>query len=421
MYIHGNSDIMFLADYGKSEENRMRINIAGQGLPEIYSRKGRECYLDPVRQKLIYITPEETVRQKVISYLIDEVGVPKEAILVEEHLSHYNVDSKRRADIVVHGMQEDVAYPVLIVECKAPEVYLDEKAHLQVFDYCDALGADYAIVCNGHEMFCYRYSEEKDVYEELSEVPKYEAILNGKGEVKAKDTLPDRVPFDDIEGYLKEVFADYPEDYYGVDISKTTPMAIAKAAFNLQEALYDVRHQIPTGDYGIFRLVEDYGVRLLTYGNAGGGQFFSPYRSFLIEYNGDTEFVSFAFSTYGRTEKEGAAKTCMCVAHDNEKETHHALQLSFDDNVQVVGNTVRFYHSGRIAVGNKGSGKIDELRMFVEERCPGLVDGKRFNMGELENDHLWNIDQPDVMQVVVNCISYALIRDEYREYVKQRK
>lgn len=197
-------------------------------------------------------------------------------------------------------------------------------------------------------------------------------------------------------------------------------MEIAKAAFNLQEALYDIRYRMPVGDYGLFKLIEDYGIRMLSYGNAGGGQFFAPYRSFLIEYKGSTEFISFAFSTYTRTEKNSPVKTCMSVAHDNEKETHHALQLVFDDNVQVVDGKVTFYHSGRIAVGNIGSGKIDDLRAFVEEQYPKIVDGKRFNMGTLMNDHLWNIDQPDVIEVIVNCISYALIRDEYREYVKQR-
>lgn len=398
----------------------MRINIEGQSLPEVYKRHGKECYLAPVRQKLIYITPEETVRQRMISYLMNEVNVPKEAILVEEHLSHYHVNSKRRADIVVRGTQDETDYPILIVECKAPEVYLDQKAHEQVFDYCDALGADDAMVCNGYEMYCYKYSKEKDEYEELNVIPKYQEMLDGKGEIKAREELPSRIPFERIEQHLKEVFAQFPEDYYGEDISKSTPMPIAKAAFNLQEALYDVRYQIPVGDYGFFKLIEDYGIRMLTYGNAGGGQFFAPYRSFLIEYKGNTEFISFAFCTYGRSEKVGDIKTCMCVAHDNEKETHHALQLSFDDNVQVVNGVVNFYHSGRIAVGNKGSGKIDELRMFVAERYPKIIDGKRFNMGRLVNDHLWNIDQPDVIEVIVNCISYALIRDEYREYVKQR-
>ena len=46
----------------------MYIDLAKQPLPKIYTRKGRECYLDPIRKKLIYITPEETVRQKVISH-----------------------------------------------------------------------------------------------------------------------------------------------------------------------------------------------------------------------------------------------------------------------------------------------------------------------------------------------------------------
>lgn len=398
----------------------MKINIENQSLPSIYKRHGKECYLDPVRQKLIYITPEETVRQRMISYLIDKLKVPEKAILVEEHLAHYDIDSKKRADIIVHGTKNGINYPILIVECKAPEVFLDEKAHEQVFDYCDALGADYAMVCNGHEMFCYKYFEDKDIYEELNAVPIYKEMLNSMGEIKEKEEPPVRIPFEQIEHHLKSIFTQFPEDYYGEDISKSTPIEIAKVAFNLQEALYDVRHQMPKGDYGIFRLIDDYGIRMLSYGNAGGGCFFGPYRSFLIEYKGNVEFVSFAFTTYGRTDGKGKVKTCMCVAHDNEKETHHALQLVFDDNVEVINENVNFYHSGRIAIGNQGSGKIDDLRLFVEERYSKIIDGKRFNLGTLKNTHIWNIDQPDVMQVVINCISYALIRDEYREFMKKR-
>lgn len=399
----------------------MLINIEDQALPALYKRHGKECYLDPVRQKLIYVTPEETVRQRMITYLIKELQVPEEAILVEEHLAHYHVNSKKRADIIVHGTKDGANYPVLIVECKAPEIYLDEKAHEQVFGYCDALGADYGVVTNGYELFCYKYSAEKDKYEELEAVPVYRDMLNGMGEVVTYGELPNRIPFEGIEEHLNMIFGQFPEDYYGEDISKETPMEIAKAAFNLQEALYDTRHTMPTGDYGIFKLIEDYGIRMLSYGNAGGGQFYGPYRSFLIDYNGNTEFISFAFSTYGRTEKKGTIKTCLCVAHDNERETHHALQLVFDDQVQVSGDTVAFYHNGRIAIGNKGSGKIDELRMFVNDRYPTIINGKRFYLGTLKNDHLWDIDQSDVIELIINIISYALIRDEYREFVKTKK
>lgn len=72
---------------------------------------------------------------------------------------------------------------------------------------------------------------------------------------------------------------------------------------------------------------------------------------------------------------------------NNQKFKLYALQLSFDDNIQVIDDKVTIYHSGRIAIGNKGSGKIDELRQFVAERYPKIIDGKQFNLGSLKNDH----------------------------------
>ena len=90
----------------------MKINIAEQLLPEVYSRHGKDCYLDPIRQKLIYITPEETVRQRMISYLVNELKVPKGAILVEEHLSHYNVPSKKKLILLfmARKMKHNIQY-----------------------------------------------------------------------------------------------------------------------------------------------------------------------------------------------------------------------------------------------------------------------------------------------------------------------
>lgn len=80
----------------------MEINLENQPLPKIYKRGGKECFLDSIRERLIFITPEEIVRQKMISFLINEMDVPRNMIAVEEHLSHYGVDSKKRADIVIH-------------------------------------------------------------------------------------------------------------------------------------------------------------------------------------------------------------------------------------------------------------------------------------------------------------------------------
>ena len=80
-----------------------------------------------------------------------------------------------------------------------------------------------------------------------------------------------------------------------------------------------------------------------------------------------------------------------------------------------------FYHSGRIAVGNKGSGKVSELRAFVEARYPEIIDGNRFNLGVLEHNRNWTMDDPEVVKLIENLITYALIRDEYRAFVKEQR
>lgn len=52
-------------------------------------REGKECYYDTYRKKLIEITPEETVRQRVASYFEKECDVQKEMIELEVPMSYY--------------------------------------------------------------------------------------------------------------------------------------------------------------------------------------------------------------------------------------------------------------------------------------------------------------------------------------------
>ena len=62
---------------------------------------------------------------------------------------------------------------------------------------------------------------------------------------------------------------------------------------------------------------------------------------------------------------------------------------------------------------------MSELRIFVEDRAPELVSGKQFFLGKLTNNRLWNLDDPEIINLIRNLISYALIRDEYRAFVKE--
>ena len=188
---------------------------------------------------------------------------------------------------------------------------------------------------------------------------------------------------------------------------------MACASFNLLEGLLDLIHRLPTQRYDLFTLIEDYGVRTLSYGNAFGGAFDGLYRSFIIEANGSTEFVSIDLSVYVTYAHPNDVKTALNVAIDNERESHHSLQLVLDDNVEYIGKKFTFLHHGKIAVSNKGSGKVDELREYVAARRPQLIYGKKFWLGSLANDRDWHIDNPEVVKLIENLISYALVLDEY--------
>ena len=94
---------------------------------------------DPLRRKMVSLTPEEQVRQWFIGVLRDFCGVP-------EHLMGSEVPLKlgqksQRADIVVFGRD---ASPVAVVECKRPDVDIDERVLMQAARYNLCLGVNLA-------------------------------------------------------------------------------------------------------------------------------------------------------------------------------------------------------------------------------------------------------------------------------------
>lgn len=389
----------------------MAVDFSKATLPPVYERNGEKCYLDPIREKLIKITPEETIRQRVISYLLNELGIPYTMIRVEERLSHYGVDTKDRADIIVdrYSKEDNTYYPLAIIECKAPHVYMGEKQEDQIVSYADRLGCDYCMLTNGSYSFLFYYDADVGHYVEIAEFPKYLQMLK-----KDYQEIPQVKPRPRLT--LKEVYA-HPDAYLGTDMGDATPDSILVPAVNLWECLLYPDHKLPVKQYKLFRLVEDYGVRVLSYGNASGGEMGGAYRSFIVNYKGSDQFVSIGISPYVTWAKQDVVKTSLNIAIDDEKKSHHSLEMPLDDNLLVDGKRCVFTHSGRIGVSNIGCGKISELRELCMKVYPDIVDGKKFNLGTLICDHLWNLDEPDVMQLIENLISYALLRDEYRSKV----
>lgn len=133
-------------------------------LPQIHRSHGKEYYVDPFRERLILKTPEETVRQQVLQYLLSCRNIPKEMIQVEMRLSKYQVNSARRADIIVERFNGNKAElsPLAIIECKAPEIMIGDSAIQQAIDYADDLNADYIFITNGDYAMTAKYEADSN-------------------------------------------------------------------------------------------------------------------------------------------------------------------------------------------------------------------------------------------------------------------
>jgi hypothetical protein len=138
----------------------------------ISGKEGKEMILDTIRKKYVKLTPEEWVRQNFVRYLINEGRYPQGLIGIEV-MSKFN-DLKKRVDILVHDRSGN---PVMIVECKAPDIDINDKVFDQIVCYNMGFKVPYIIVTNGIDHYACRIDNEQKKYEFLLVIPLYEDLL----------------------------------------------------------------------------------------------------------------------------------------------------------------------------------------------------------------------------------------------------
>lgn len=90
------------------------------------------------------LTPEEWVRQHLIHFMINDKGFPATLIAVERSLTVNGLT--KRFDVCVFS---NSGVPQLLIECKAPDIQIDDKVLMQISVYNHALGAPHVLVTNG--------------------------------------------------------------------------------------------------------------------------------------------------------------------------------------------------------------------------------------------------------------------------------
>lgn len=125
---------------------------------------------DPLRKKEVARTPEEVVRQWCIGVLNAKLDVPLHMMMSEAGLK---LGGKLfRADIIVYDRK---AQPLVVVECKRPEVELTREVLDQAVRYNMVLNVKYMIITNGTKT--YMFGREGERYIQMSSFPSYSEML----------------------------------------------------------------------------------------------------------------------------------------------------------------------------------------------------------------------------------------------------
>ncbi|MFB6273670.1 MAG: type I restriction enzyme HsdR N-terminal domain-containing protein [Salinibacter sp.] len=136
-------------------------------------RNGKRIIYDPRRDQYVRLTPEEWVRQHFVQYLIQELDVPSGLVAIEASFQYH--DQPRRADVIVHDRQ---GTPLLLVECKAPQVSIGQDAFDQCARYNIVLEAPYLVVTNGQIHYACAIDFEHQRYTFLDDLPPYDQLLS---------------------------------------------------------------------------------------------------------------------------------------------------------------------------------------------------------------------------------------------------
>ncbi len=113
---------------------------------------------DEIRKKWIILTPEEWIRQNFIKYII----------LKKYPASHINCEKvfyinkvQKRYDIVVYNSSGEVE---ILVECKSPDIKINNDHFDQVMRYNIKLKSKRIIVTNGLENYYFKFNEKNKEY-----------------------------------------------------------------------------------------------------------------------------------------------------------------------------------------------------------------------------------------------------------------
>ena len=123
---------------------------------------------DEIRKKYIELTPEEWVRQNCVKFLINDRKFKRNLISIEKRIKLNN--TIKRFDILVH---DNYGNCKLLVECKAPNVKINQDSFDQILRYNQVINAEYLMITNGIINYYCKINKLQNKIEFLKNIPVY--------------------------------------------------------------------------------------------------------------------------------------------------------------------------------------------------------------------------------------------------------
>jgi hypothetical protein len=407
-------------DYSVLDAYPLFLDFKKESLPEVYENSyGAKRYVDPIRQKGIPVTPEETVRQRVISYLQVHHGIPKESFFVEESLAHIDREKRDRVDILVGHMQSGQRKFILLVECKASGIALEGEPTIQLLRYNTVLQAPFILLTNGDVSHLYHFNSDTGGYEALRELPSYKEMCASVN-IKYAQLQPAQWVRPEYATLSQpDVIQNYT--WEGI-LGEGSPRELAPFLLNLAFCLLDDKHKIecPLSIPGC-KIIMDYGVIPMTTGNASGGKYPGNYRWFgVLDRHGVRQNVYIGVFGSGTVPNYPFSiihteYTTLYFAIEEKGTAISHLQIRLDACLIPEKNGYRLTHTGV-----RSRGKIQPLLDFIAVNVPELLGSEeRIVCGWLANSQNLYLSDSEVAETIGKAISYLLLRSEYR-LIEQR-
>jgi hypothetical protein len=373
--------------------------------PKKYRRGKRQCYLCSVRLKLVHATPEETVRQKFIEFLIRTFQTPHDRLSVEESLAHMEIGVKDRVDVLVWDQRSESRKPLILAEIKASHQPITHDTRDQALRYNQWVRARYIVLTNGRRTQWFEAKGEK-----LREIIEPTVLLGRQHSAKhgpARRLSTRRQLLDNQ--WVKDHFIDHGH------LGTKTPKELWPFAANFRDLLIltNPSWTFPTALRHRFSIVDSF-VRHTAQGNASGGSWPGLYRTFLVKDRvGNHQLVG--LSVFGSSDKY----TAIIVSVEDDVHKHNSLQLSVDRSVHNDGDTgeVVITHNGAMTYGDKGAVKHKVVIDHVSKVRSDLVKDGRIVLGRVPQTCRKLLSWTLCKKLVLNLIDYALIRDDIRRSI----